>query len=273
MATTTLPSGTANIVVPSIHLGSFSPYPAMAADLKHPIRFPEDNTVPVFRDEKASSYPKQRTPSQWRPNQPYAYNAYPSNRVSYTPTSAPPRTPPPANGLYPTVFQGQSPNLPVQPPNSPALVPGPPREVCVECMMRDEDMADVDVTGPGVWDRESDVHYRELCLREEEEEYERDPVAHPSTSSGVSSSTSCSRPRAKGARLTEGNVKVWLSLVRTPAFRRHFLLNALPEPPRARLQAPNSSHVPRRSKCSACCRVQSPSSGHPRVPPARRQDA
>lgn len=74
-------------------------------------------------------------------------------------------------------------------------------------------MADVDVTSPGMWDRESDVWYHELCQREEEEERERELNPHPSTSSGVSSSLDCSRPRAQGAKLTEGNLAVWLTLV------------------------------------------------------------
>lgn len=83
--------------------------------------------------------------------------------------------------------------------------------------MRDEDMADVDVSGPGVWDRESDMYYHELCQREEEEERERDQSLHPNSSSGLSSSASCSRPRARGAKLTEANLKIWLSLV-SPAY-------------------------------------------------------
>lgn len=86
--------------------------------------------------------------------------------------------------------------------------------------MRDEDMADVDVTGPGVWDRESDVYYYELCQREEEEDRERDQSLHPNSSSGLSSSLGCSLPRARGTKLTEGNLKVWLSMV-SPAHPPH----------------------------------------------------
>lgn len=68
--------------------------------------------------------------------------------------------------------------------------------------MRDQDMADVDVTSPGVWDRESDIMYDELCRREVEEE-----------ATGQASSDAHSRPRAKGGRLTEENLKFWLSIV------------------------------------------------------------
>ena len=74
--------------------------------------------------------------------------------------------------------------------------------------MRDQDMADVDVTSPGVWDRESDVLYEELCRREMEEE-----------TTGQTSSDSHSRPRAKGGLLTEENLRFWLSIVR----RVHYL--------------------------------------------------
>ncbi|KAI5115656.1 hypothetical protein M0805_005743 [Coniferiporia weirii] len=47
------------------------------------------------------------------------------------------------------------------------------REVCVECAMCDQEMADVDVTSPGMWDHESNVHYLDLCRHEIEEVEER----------------------------------------------------------------------------------------------------
>ncbi|KAH9811941.1 hypothetical protein DFH28DRAFT_981047, partial [Melampsora americana] len=56
--------------------------------------------------------------------------------------------------------------------NRPAPVPIsvpqalPVAEVCVECMMRDRDMADVDVLGPGVWDRKSDADFQEAMAVE-----------------------------------------------------------------------------------------------------------
>lgn len=75
----------------------------------------------------------------------------------------------------------------------------------MECAMRDQDMADVDVTGPGVWERESDVLYEELCQRDAEEE---------AAGGHHSSSDSHSRPRAKGGKLTEENLRFWLSIVR-----------------------------------------------------------
>ena len=79
--------------------------------------------------------------------------------------------------------------------------PQPAEEVCVECAMRDQDMVDVDVTSPGIWARESDVHYEDLLRRELEEEAMGVPSQEPQ------------RPRARGGRLTEANLKLWLTLV------------------------------------------------------------
>ncbi|PWZ01620.1 hypothetical protein BCV70DRAFT_236275 [Testicularia cyperi] len=43
-------------------------------------------------------------------------------------------------------------------------------EVCLECMMRDEDMIDVRVLGEGVWERESDKYFEEAVRIEAEED-------------------------------------------------------------------------------------------------------
>ncbi|KAI5117106.1 hypothetical protein M0805_008225 [Coniferiporia weirii] len=89
------------------------------------------------------------------------------------------------------------------------------REICVECAMRDQDMADVDVTSPGVWDRESDVYYLDLCRHEIEEAEERVRARTSNSSSeshGILRPVDQSRPRAKGNRLTEPNLKLWLSM-------------------------------------------------------------
>lgn len=74
-------------------------------------------------------------------------------------------------------------------------------EICVECAMRDQDMADVDVTSPGVWERASDVLFEELMERELQDE-----------ANGVVVVDS-SRPKARGGRLTEQHLKIWLSIV------------------------------------------------------------
>jgi hypothetical protein len=67
--------------------------------------------------------------------------------------------------------------------------------------MRDQDMADVDVTSPGVWDRESDIHFHELTRLEAEED-----------AKGIPHDTQ--RPRVRGNRLIEPNLRLWLSMVR-----------------------------------------------------------
>ncbi|KAG6832031.1 hypothetical protein H0H87_003012 [Tephrocybe sp. NHM501043] len=106
----------------------------------------------------------------------------------------PPTTPTPIKTVY-------SPRLPVQ------------EEVCVECAMRDEDMADVDVTSPGIWERESDAAYEDLKRREEED-----------AAKGLLTIDNSQRPRYKGGRLTEQNLKLWLSVnPREPASRQQTL--------------------------------------------------
>ncbi|KAJ7218068.1 hypothetical protein GGX14DRAFT_439572 [Mycena pura] len=93
----------------------------------------------------------------------------------------------------------------------PVVLSSPPEEVCVECAMRDQDMIDVDVTSPGVWDRESDVMFEELLRREIEDEASDVPFDE-------------SRPRARGGLLTEQNLRVWLSVnPREPAARQQTL--------------------------------------------------
>lgn len=43
-------------------------------------------------------------------------------------------------------------------------------EACIKRMMRNRDMADLDVTSPGVWEHESDAAIRELIECEDENE-------------------------------------------------------------------------------------------------------
>lgn len=65
----------------------------------------------------------------------------------------------------------------------PAPQPVPAAEVCVECMMRDRDMADVDVLGPGVWARKSDADFQEAMAAEAELD-ERDELESLKSRSG-----------------------------------------------------------------------------------------
>lgn len=100
----------------------------------------------------------------------------------------------------PTYINPNSVPTPINPIST--LQPLPAEEVCAECAMRDQDMADVDVTSPGIWARESDVQYEDLLRRELEEE-----------AMGVQLQDQ-HRPRARGGRLTQANLKLWLTLVR-----------------------------------------------------------
>lgn len=117
----------------------------------------------------------------------------------YTPPVSPKHRVYAQQPTYITPTPAPNPINPVFSPTSPV----PQEEICLECAMRDQDMADVDVTSPGVWDRESDVHYNELLREEQEEEV-----------TGAVNLDEASRPRATGDRLTEQNLKIWLSMVR-----------------------------------------------------------
>ncbi len=56
-------------------------------------------------------------------------------------------------------------------------------EVCLECMMRDEDMIDITVVGEGIWERESDKDFEEAVRLEAEEAANGSGVHFPSGSS------------------------------------------------------------------------------------------
>ncbi|KAI0683315.1 hypothetical protein BC835DRAFT_757612 [Cytidiella melzeri] len=105
-------------------------------------------------------------------------------------------------------------------------------EVCVECAMRDQDMADVDVTSPGIWERESDVLYEDLLRREEMEEM-----------SGYSPpNENSSRPRAKGGKLTAENLKMWLAVTPKEPSSRQQTLDQYVKAQRSLLEAEALAH-------------------------------
>lgn len=72
-------------------------------------------------------------------------------------------------GPYPTTprMSGVAANVGLGRPPDRTPTKAPPEEVCLECMMRDRDLADVHVTGPGAWDRGSDADWDELRWKEE----------------------------------------------------------------------------------------------------------
>jgi len=99
--------------------------------------------------------------------------------------------------------------------------------------MRDQDMADVDVTSADVWERASDVLFQELKQRELEDETNGVVVDNPT------------RPRIKGGRLTEQNIKLWLSVVRIAnlCLRLPAPLPPPPESARACVSPTNTEHI------------------------------
>ncbi|KAF5386048.1 hypothetical protein D9615_002541 [Tricholomella constricta] len=140
-------------------------------------------------------------------------NDYPIMPLSASPSYNPPVAPKHrAYAQQPTYITPPTTPTPIKPSYSPRPPP-PQEEVCVECAMRDEDMADVDVTSPGVWERESDAEFEELKQREEED-----------NAKGLVTIDDPKRPRVKGGRLTEPNIKLWLSVnPREPASRQQTL--------------------------------------------------
>ncbi|KAF9461260.1 hypothetical protein BDZ94DRAFT_1323411 [Collybia nuda] len=127
----------------------------------------------------------------------------------------------------------------ITPPTTPTPIntvysprPPPPEEVCVECAMRDQDMADVDVTSPGIWERESDTLFEDLKRREFEDD-----------AKGLVTIDDPKRPRVKGGRLTEQNLKLWLSVnPREPASRQQ-TLNTYIKSQRTLLEAEALAHA------------------------------
>ncbi|KAK4692892.1 hypothetical protein P7C70_g9036, partial [Phenoliferia sp. Uapishka_3] len=116
-------------------------------------------------------------------------------------------------------------------PTPPHLVQQP--EVCVECMMRDRDMIDVDVTGEGVWERESDQDFEEAMRWDEESSAERGSEESaggrlrsrdgpPTTGAGGSRDSHSGKmsvngapPRkrlGRGQPLTTPSLKLWTSM-------------------------------------------------------------
>ncbi|KAF8798729.1 hypothetical protein BYT27DRAFT_7228310 [Phlegmacium glaucopus] len=151
--------------------------------------------------------------------------------LSASPTYAPPVAP--NHRAYPQqptyVTQSNTPN-PIQTVYTP--IAPPQEEVCVECAMRDQDMADVDVTSPGVWERASDAAFEELKQRILDDE-----------ANGIVTVDDASRPRIKGGRLTEQNVKLWLSInPREPASRQQ-TLNTYIKSQRTLLEAEAVAHA------------------------------
>ncbi|PPQ67276.1 hypothetical protein CVT25_005860 [Psilocybe cyanescens] len=150
--------------------------------------------------------------------------------LSASPTYVPPLAPNHRASAQQPIYVNQPNALnPMQTVYTPIMPPQ--EEICVECAMRDQDMADVDVTSPGAWERASDVLFEDLKARELEEEANGIVVDNPT------------RPRIKGGRLTEQNVKHWLSINPREPASRHQTLNTYVKSQRKLLEAEAVAHA------------------------------
>lgn len=140
----------------------------------------------------------------------------------------------------------------------------PREEVCLECAMRDQDMADVDVTSPGAWERDSDVYYSDLIRSEDEAIANGIPLPED-------------RPRSTGDMLTETNLKLWLSMVRAyliPTNCRNLTITIHPtESTGAGFTAYEFGDVRQSTEVASRSRDARPRSSNARVKAAREQNA
>ncbi|KAI6033028.1 hypothetical protein F5J12DRAFT_798263 [Pisolithus orientalis] len=192
--------------------------------------------VQSSRDIPVSLHPANSRQTPYHLSEGASHPRFPPNSLSrpYSPTLGIPipiSTNPRAYPQHPTFITPAAAPDPINPILSPTPLQ-PPEEVCVECAMRDQDMADVIVTGPGVWDRESDVLYQELLRREEEEE-----------TAGILRSECSSRPRARGGRLTEQNLKLWNMMNPREPMARQQTLSQYVKAQRSLLEAEALAHA------------------------------
>jgi len=163
---------------------------------RHPAAAIPSSSTPVPTNAQFSQIMPLAASPNYSPPVASRNRAYPQQPTYITPTD-------PVNLLNPVYSSPQ-----------PAQPQPPPEDVCLECTMRDQEMADVDVTSPGVWERASDAAFEELKRRELEDEV-----------NGVIISSDPNRPRLRGGRLTEQNLRLWLSIVRVHIFFMERLVN------------------------------------------------
>ncbi|GAA5905110.1 hypothetical protein JCM8208_007688 [Rhodotorula glutinis] len=205
------------------------------------------STTPVLLSPPRTGAPTPARSPQLVAASPYA-SAPAASAALVSPSPAgvgappPPLSSAPSPSAYAAPPGAPPPPKPPQPP-PPHLVPQP--EVCVECMMRDRDMADVDVTGARVWERDSDAEWDEQVRWEADQQhveqlggpgsYEAHGAGGSSESGGAlggaggvrrsvyereSSSAHTGggagpggrRRVGKGQLLTSGNLKVWTTM-------------------------------------------------------------
>ncbi|KAJ7703200.1 hypothetical protein B0H17DRAFT_94477 [Mycena rosella] len=211
-----LPPGAARRVVERYSLedtAQRAPSRASAETRPTALESNQDPPNPLLRQSPSQELPASLLPSAPRhPALPAGAGSSRTGLPNFTPPimplSASPGYNPPVSP-NPRAYAHQPTYITPPPAPRPVALSTPPQEeVCVECAMRDQDMIDVDVTTPGVWERESDAVFEDLLRRELEDEASGVVVDDPS------------RPPARGGLLTEQNLKAWLSNPREPASRQ-----------------------------------------------------
>ncbi|KAL1735572.1 hypothetical protein EV714DRAFT_243648 [Schizophyllum commune] len=234
-----------------------APYPYVDSPPRHPAErnvLAEDTPRPSSRtpDPALAPGPAQDRPRSATPNNPYSDTAAPPNspvqrQAALAAGASGARNVSGSYGASMMASAGYNPPVSPRPrayaqqPTyvTPAAGPSAPQaapqdnggEVCLECAMRDQDMADVDVTSPGVWERASDAAYEDLKQREAEEE-----------AAGIVNDDP-NRPRARGGLLSEQNLKVWLTMnPKEPQARQQTLVKYV-KSQRALLEAEGLAHA------------------------------
>lgn len=158
--------------------GASSPYPPIGASSQRyslPVvmgasasRSPNSLAaqLPHVRNTSATSLRPQPTATSSRhlpEMHPSALEARPSQSAPFPPSSSPPR----GYRKDGTAALGVVAPAAVQQRERPDASRPLGQEICLECLMRDRDMADVEVTGPGIWSRASDADFEEALRAEE----------------------------------------------------------------------------------------------------------
>jgi len=128
----------------------------------HAARVPSGRATRYDSDEESPAknlFPDPRT-KRSLPQPPYSHADRPSSHAANKSASSIPIV----GGL---ADAGPYPPQPTIGLGRPTTRPPPQEEVCIECMMRDRDLADVDVQGSGAWARASDAAWEDMKHREE----------------------------------------------------------------------------------------------------------
>ena len=115
-----------------------------------------------LRPQPTMSYQTMGTGKHLPEMHPSALEARPSASAPFPPNDSPPRF-----GMGPTSGGQLVAPAAVQQRERPDASRPLGQEICLECLMRDRDMADIEVTGPGIWSRASDLDFEEALRAED----------------------------------------------------------------------------------------------------------